>query len=148
MDHFDRLDHSDLCHFVLHHSCARTGRHAGVEAFGHQFMRDARRRDYSGTGEGIYLSGVAACQRSGRLGAGRRGMAGNFSAYYLGFSMMILMAIAYIMSTLGLGTMGTGSVVMLAPAVFAFGLVAFGFLGMGPVTIAVDSYGPVTDNAQ
>jgi K(+)-stimulated pyrophosphate-energized sodium pump len=49
---------------------------------------------------------------------------------------------------MGLATMGTGAVVMLAPAVFAFGLVAFGFLGMGPVTIAVDSYGPVTDNAQ
>ncbi len=71
-------------------------------------------------------------------------VAGNFSAYYLGLSMMFLMAIAYSMSTLGLATAAT----MLAPAVFAFGLVAFGFLGMGPVTIAVDSYGPVTDNAQ
>jgi K(+)-stimulated pyrophosphate-energized sodium pump len=71
-------------------------------------------------------------------------VAGNFSAYYLGFSMMVLMAIAYYMSTMGLA-MAAG---MLAPAVFAFGLVAFGFLGMGPVTIAVDSYGPVTDNAQ
>ena len=58
--------------------------------------------------------------------------------------MMFLMAIAYSMSTLGLAAAAT----MLAPAVFAFGLVAFGFLGMGPVTIAVDSYGPVTDNAQ
>jgi len=55
---------------------------------------------------------------------------------------MILMALAYMVSTLGLGAL------MIAPAVFAFGLVAFGFLGMGPVTIAVDSYGPVTDNAQ
>ncbi len=71
-------------------------------------------------------------------------VAGNFSGYYLGLSMMFLMAIAYSMSTLGLATAAT----MLAPAVFAFGLVAFGFLGMGPVTIAVDSYGPVTDNAQ
>jgi K(+)-stimulated pyrophosphate-energized sodium pump len=71
-------------------------------------------------------------------------VAGNFSAYYLGLSMMILMAIAYTMSTMGLAAAAT----MLAPAVFAFGLVAFGFLGMGPVTIAVDSYGPVTDNAQ
>ena len=71
-------------------------------------------------------------------------VAGNFSGYYLGLSMMILMAIAYYMSTMGLA-MAAG---MLAPAVFAFGLVAFGFLGMGPVTIAVDSYGPVTDNAQ
>jgi K(+)-stimulated pyrophosphate-energized sodium pump len=71
-------------------------------------------------------------------------VAGNFSAYYLGLSIMILMAVAYTMSTMGLALAAT----MLAPAVFAFGLVAFGFLGMGPVTIAVDSYGPVTDNAQ
>jgi K(+)-stimulated pyrophosphate-energized sodium pump len=71
-------------------------------------------------------------------------VAGNFSGYYLGLSMMVLMAIAYYMSTMGLAAAAG----MLAPAVFAFGLVAFGFLGMGPVTIAVDSYGPVTDNAQ
>jgi len=69
-------------------------------------------------------------------------VAGNFSAYYIGFAIMVLMGIGYIVSTQGLGD------IMLAPAVFAFGLVAFGFLGMGPVTIAVDSYGPVTDNAQ
>jgi K(+)-stimulated pyrophosphate-energized sodium pump len=69
-------------------------------------------------------------------------VAGNFSGYYLGLSMMGLMAIAYYMSTMGLVTF------MIAAPVFAFGLVAFGFLGMGPVTIAVDSYGPVTDNAQ
>jgi len=69
-------------------------------------------------------------------------VAGNFSCYYLGFTMVLLMAIGSYMSTMGL------SQFMLAPAVFAFGLVAFGFLGMGPVTIAVDSYGPVTDNAQ
>jgi K(+)-stimulated pyrophosphate-energized sodium pump len=75
-------------------------------------------------------------------------VAGNFSGYYLGLSMMGLMAIAYYMSTMGLSTMGLDANIMLAPAVFAFGLVAFGFLGMGPVTIAVDSYGPVTDNAQ
>ena len=71
-------------------------------------------------------------------------VAGNFSGYYLGLSMMGLMAVAYYMSTMGLA----GAATMLAPAVFAFGLVAFGFLGKGPVTIAVDSYGPVTDNAQ
>src|SRR5690348_4101138 len=69
-------------------------------------------------------------------------VAGNFSAYYIGLAMVVLMSIGYLISTLSLGAM------MLAPAVFAFGLVAFGFLGMGPVTIAVDSYGPVTDNAQ
>jgi K(+)-stimulated pyrophosphate-energized sodium pump len=69
-------------------------------------------------------------------------VAGNFSAYWLGMAIMILMAIAYFVSGYGLGSL------MIAPAVFAFGLVAFGFLGMGPVTIAVDSYGPVTDNAQ
>jgi K(+)-stimulated pyrophosphate-energized sodium pump len=70
-------------------------------------------------------------------------VAGNFSAYWLGLSMVALMSLGYYFST------GTSmAALMLAPAVFAFGLVAFGFLGMGPVTIAVDSYGPVTDNAQ
>jgi K(+)-stimulated pyrophosphate-energized sodium pump len=69
-------------------------------------------------------------------------VAGDFSAYWLGLTMLGLMAIGYGVSTLGLDQL------MQAPAVFAFGLVAFGFLGMGPVTIAVDSYGPVTDNAQ
>ncbi len=75
-------------------------------------------------------------------------VAGNFSGYYLGLAMMVLMALGYYMSTMGLSSMGLEADTMLAPAVFAFGLVAFGFLGMGPVTIAVDSYGPVTDNAQ
>ncbi|MFA5162889.1 MAG: sodium-translocating pyrophosphatase [Elusimicrobiales bacterium] len=69
-------------------------------------------------------------------------VAGNFSCYWMGLSIIALMAIAYMVSLLGLGAL------MSAPAIFAFGLVAFGFLGMGPVTIAVDSYGPVTDNAQ
>ncbi len=69
-------------------------------------------------------------------------VAGNFSAYWLGISIVILMSIAYYFSTMGLDPL------MVAAPVFAFGLVAFGFLGMGPVTIAVDSYGPVTDNAQ
>src|SRR5450631_2429800 len=75
-------------------------------------------------------------------------VAGNFSCYYLGFTMVALMGVGYYVSTLGLGAEVNGVPLMLAPAVFAFGLVAFGFLGMGPVTIAVDSYGPVTDNAQ
>ena len=91
---------------------------------------------------------VSAQEGGASLGILSGFVAGNFSAYYLGFSMMVLMAVAYEMSRMGLNSMGTGSDVMLAPAVFAFGLVAFGFLGMGPVTIAVDSYGPVTDNAQ
>ncbi|MFY9561969.1 MAG: sodium-translocating pyrophosphatase [Terriglobales bacterium] len=71
-------------------------------------------------------------------------VAGNFSGYWLGLSMVVLMSVAYFFSTMGLATAAT----MIAAPVFAFGLVAFGFLGMGPVTIAVDSYGPVTDNAQ
>ena len=69
-------------------------------------------------------------------------VAGNFSAYWIGMAILLLMSIAYWVSLMGVGAL------MMAPAVFAFGLVAFGFLGMGPVTIAVDSYGPVTDNAQ
>src|SRR2546421_1109781 len=68
--------------------------------------------------------------------------AGNFSAYWMGIVIVALMGIGFFVSTQDLGQL------MLAPAVFAFGLVAFGFLGMGPVTIAVDRYGPVTDNAQ
>ncbi|MCA9012998.1 MAG: sodium/proton-translocating pyrophosphatase, partial [Planctomycetaceae bacterium] len=69
-------------------------------------------------------------------------VAGNFSCYWLGLSIVGLMTLAYAFSLHGLDAF------MQAPSVFAFGLVAFGFLGMGPVTIAVDSYGPVTDNAQ
>ena len=69
-------------------------------------------------------------------------VAGNFSAYWLGLAILSLMGMGYIVSNYFTPDM------MSAPAVFAFGLVAFGFLGMGPVTIAVDSYGPVTDNAQ
>ena len=69
-------------------------------------------------------------------------VSGNFSSYYLGLAVIILMALGY-----GVSTMGFDSIILAAP-MFAFGLVAFGFLGMGPVTIAVDSFGPVTDNAQ
>ncbi|MDX2053636.1 MAG: sodium-translocating pyrophosphatase [Polyangiaceae bacterium] len=68
--------------------------------------------------------------------------AGNFAAFWLGIIIVALMGISYVVSLQGV------DLIMIAPAVFAFGLVAFGFLGMGPVTIAVDSYGPVTDNAQ
>lgn len=69
-------------------------------------------------------------------------IAGDFSAFWQGLLFVGLMVVAYFASTLGLGQ------IMIYPSVFAFGLVAFGLLGMGPVTIAVDSYGPVTDNAQ
>ncbi len=83
-------------------------------------------------------------------------VAGNFSAYWLGISIVALMAIAYFFTTwgapvsLGAADLSLGALMVdsLAAPVFGFGLVAFGFLGMGPVTIAVDSYGPVTDNAQ
>ncbi len=69
-------------------------------------------------------------------------VAGNFSAFWQGMVFLVLMFVAYVASTYGLDAL------MIYPSIFAFGLVAFGFLGMGPVTIAVDSYGPVTDNAQ
>jgi len=69
-------------------------------------------------------------------------VSGNYSAYYLGLAVILLMSIGY-----GVSTLGFDNVILAAP-MFAFGLVAFGFLGMGPVTIAVDSFGPVTDNAQ
>jgi K(+)-stimulated pyrophosphate-energized sodium pump len=73
--------------------------------------------------------------------------AGNFSAFWLGMTMLALMGVAYFVSGMGLAATMTISATDVSP-VFAFGLVAFGFLGMGPVTLAVDSYGPVTDNAQ
>ncbi len=85
---------------------------------------------------------ISAREGGASLGILSGFVAGNFSAYWLGMAIVALMSVAYIVSTMGLASL------MLAPAVFAFGLVAFGFLGMGPVTIAVDSYGPVTDNAQ
>jgi len=87
---------------------------------------------------------ISAQEGGASLGILSGFVAGNFSGYYLGLSMVILMAIGYYVSTMGLA----GAATMVAAPVFAFGLVAFGFLGMGPVTIAVDSYGPVTDNAQ
>jgi K(+)-stimulated pyrophosphate-energized sodium pump len=75
-------------------------------------------------------------------------VAGNYSAYWLGISIVGLMSIAYIVSTMGLDALMVSTATIHVAPVFGFGLVAFGFLGMGPVTIAVDSYGPVTDNAQ
>ena len=86
---------------------------------------------------------VASAQEGGAsLGILSGFVCGNYSAYYIGLAMVLLMSVSYLISGLGLGHL------MIAEPVFAFGLVAFGFLGMGPVTIAVDSYGPVTDNAQ
>jgi K(+)-stimulated pyrophosphate-energized sodium pump len=85
---------------------------------------------------------ISAQEGGASLGILSGVVAGNFSAYYLGLAMVVLMSAGYLISNMGLGGL------MIAAPVFAFGLVAFGFLGMGPVTIAVDSYGPVTDNAQ
>jgi len=86
---------------------------------------------------------VTSAQQGGAsLGILSGFVAGNFSGYYLGIAMVSLMSIGYLITSM------SHTNLMVAPAVFAFGLVAFGFLGMGPVTIAVDSYGPVTDNAQ
>jgi len=90
---------------------------------------------------------VSAEQGGASLGILSGFVAGNFSAYYLGLAMVALMGIGYLVTNLGPAPFLLDHL-MIAPAVFAFGLVAFGFLGMGPVTIAVDSYGPVTDNAQ
>jgi K(+)-stimulated pyrophosphate-energized sodium pump len=94
--------------------------------------------------ESAHVKEVVTSAREGgaSLGILSGFVAGNFSAYWLGIAIVVLMGIAAWVSTAGLAAL------MVAPAVFAFGLVAFGFLGMGPVTIAVDSYGPVTDNAQ
>jgi K(+)-stimulated pyrophosphate-energized sodium pump len=98
---------------------------------------------FTSTNSGHVREVVASAREGGASLAILSGfIAGNFSAYWLGIAIIGLMTVAFGVSTMGLG------VLMLAPAVFAFGLVAFGFLGMGPVTIAVDSYGPVTDNAQ
>ena len=75
-------------------------------------------------------------------------VAGKFSAFWMGLTLATLMFIGFFTSTHAMGTGHVLGEVMQYPEVFAFGLVAFGMLGMGPVTIAVDSYGPVTDNAQ
>jgi len=104
---------------------------------------------FTSTKSGHVKEVVKSAQEGGAsLGILSGFVAGNFSAYWLGLSMVALMAMGYYFS-LGIpDSQNNPAGMMLAPAVFAFGLVAFGFLGMGPVTIAVDSYGPVTDNAQ
>jgi len=91
-----------------------------------------------------HVQEVVASAREGGAALGLLSgfVSGNFSAYYLGLAVTGLMALGYAVSTQGFDA------VILASPMFAFGLVAFGFLGMGPVTIAVDSFGPVTDNAQ
>ena len=91
-----------------------------------------------------HVQEVVASAREGgsALGLLSGFVSGNYSSYYLGLAIIALMAIGY-----GVSTLGFDNVILAAP-MFAFGLVAFGFLGMGPVTIAVDSFGPVTDNAQ
>jgi K(+)-stimulated pyrophosphate-energized sodium pump len=106
------------------------------------------RRDHSGAGQGLHVGRVVPREGSRRRVERGRGVAqhpvgfvaGNFSAYWLGLAIVTLMGIA---AYVGVSTPSMGAL-MAATAVFAFGLVAFGFLGMGPVTIAVDSYGPVT----
>ncbi len=92
----------------------------------------------------LHVQEVVASAKEGGAALGLLSgfVSGNYSAYYLGGAVIALMSLGY-----GVSTLGFASVILAAP-MFAFGLVAFGFLGMGPVTIAVDSFGPVTDNAQ
>jgi K(+)-stimulated pyrophosphate-energized sodium pump len=94
--------------------------------------------------ESDYVKNIYHCSKKGEASLTILSglVAGNKSAFWVGFVIIVLMAISYMISLMGI------DLIMIAPAVFAFGLVAFGFLGMGPVTIAVDSYGPVSDNAQ
>ena len=127
-----------------------------VAAVDGHHLRHAGRRDHPRVREGVHLDPLAP-RASEVVTSSREGgaslnilsglVAGNFSAYWLGLTIMGLMAIAYLVSSWTWASTMTATL-MVAPAIFAFGLVAFGFLGMGPVTIAVDSYGPVTDNAQ
>jgi K(+)-stimulated pyrophosphate-energized sodium pump len=98
---------------------------------------------FTSTSSGHVREVVTASQEGGASLNVLAGLtAGNFSAFWMGLVIIVLMGVGFGVSTMGLGG------IMVAPEVFAFGLIAFGFLGMGPVTIAVDSYGPVTDNAQ
>ena len=148
--HLDCLHRVDLCRQLPDDSHPRRRFDPVVEAGLNHQLRNPGGRDHSGTGKGLHLHSsehvkeiVTASQEGGAsLNILSGFVAGNFSAYWLGLAMVGLMTMAYFVSLHGLAAL------MLVPAVFAFGLVAFGFLGMGPVTIAVDSYGPVTDNAQ
>jgi len=123
---------------------------AMVEAGHNYFVWHASRSHHSRAGKGLHFHGIASRREVVRLreeGGASLGIlsgfvAGNFSAYYIGLAMVVLMSVGYVISTLGL------SGIMIAAPVFAFRPRGFRFLGMGPVTIAVDSYGPVTDNAQ
>ena len=92
----------------------------------------------------IFVKNIYECSKKGGASLNILSglVAGNYSAYWMGLVIVVLMGAANFISMMGIDA------IMIAPAVFAFGLVAFGFLGMGPVTIAVDSYGPVSDNAQ
>jgi len=123
-----------------------------VEAGQHHHLRHVGRRDhpqlvkiFTSVESGHVHEVVTSSKEGGASLNILSGLvAGNFSAFWLGLVIVSLMSIAYLFSASSTAMAD----LMLAPAVFAFGLVAFGFLGMGPVTIAVDSYGPVTDNAQ
>ena len=131
---------------------ARRRPDAVVEAVDDHHLRHARRRDHPRAGQDLHLDRVGA-RASEVVTSSREGgaslnilsglVAGNFSAYWLGMSIVGADG-----DRLRRQHARASARLMIAPAVFAFGLVAFGFLGMGPVTIAVDSYGPVTDNAQ
>ena len=159
LDHFDPLGRRHLRRLLPPDPVSRRRHHDVVEAVEHHHLRHPGRRDHPRAGQGLHLHRVAPRARSGHR-LGREGgpslnilaglVAGNFSAYWMGITIAALMGIgAWISSMFPAGAPGTpDAALMIAPAIFAFGLIAFGFLGMGPVTIAVDSYGPVTDNAQ
>jgi len=141
VDHFVCFHRADLCRLQTDHSGNRRRYLAMVEAWHDYFLRNAGGRDHSGTRESVYVDGIAACERGCDFGGRRRRFVGNIvrirRGKFLGLLHRAGDGAADVHGLLdqqhGLGGM------MLAPAVFAFGLVAFGFLGMGPVTIAVDS---------
>ena len=155
-DHTGLADFDSFHRAHLHHQFdddSQSGRRQFdvVETCHHHQLRHLGRSGDSRICQSIHLHHLGTREIAPSAGrragiAGSSGfVAGNFSAYWLGMAMMALMSMGYFMSTM---FPPAPNALMLAPAVFAFGLVAFGFLGMGPVTIAVDSYGPVTDNVQ